>query len=1011
MRGDSNERLTILSEPEKTALYGIPNFDNFQRIEFFAMNEAERSLAMQRRGILKQIYCLLQIGYFKAKQAFFQFTLDEAPPEDIAFLQQRYFPGQTLSVETLSTKEYYAQRREIVALFGYRLWTDNDLPTFRDKAKLLARTDVTPAFLLAELMVFLIGQRIVRPGYTTLQTIIREALCAERERVEQLVEAALTDATRDKLQQLLVRENTLSDLAVLKQDAGSFRYRQMVLERQKRATLAPLYAIAKALLPGLGISQLNIAYYASLANYYTIYDLRRFKPGRAYLYLLCYAWQRYRLLSDNLVYALGYHMKQLEDASKESAQKQAAQTQAEKDKEAPQVGRLVLLYVDDTLEDPTPFGLVRRQAFGIMPREKLLVVGRRLCEKPVSQLDLRWQAVDKQVGRCTKNVRPLAMALDYDSNSANSPWLAALRWMKSIFASRQGLSQRPLEEIPENTIPKRLRAYLLNFDQAGNPVSLRGERYEFWVYRQLRKRLDVGDMYVDDSVQHRLFADELVAPERKDEALKELDIPWLRQPVDATLDALFAELDTLWRSFGRELRLGKLKHLEYDPVKKTLTWHRPKANRDEALQKGFYSKVAACDIADIFRFVDEQCCFLEAMTPLQPRYAKKIADKDSLMAVIIAQAMNHGNLKMAETSDIPYYVLEATHQQHLRLATLKAANDRISNFIAQLPIFPYYSFDLEVLYGSVDGQKFGAANPTLKARHSRKYFGKDRGLAAFSLLANHVPLQTELLGANQHESYWVFDICYNNTSDIVPTAITGDMHSMNKANFAILHWFGMKLAPRFTDLQAQLKHLYCGRDQEEYADFLISPAGRIDRELIVSEKDNIDRIVATLGLKEMSQSTLVRKLCTLSGHHRTRKAIFEFDKLIRSIYTLRYLRDPQLQRNVHRSQNRIEEYHQLRSVIAQVSGKKELIGRTDLDAAISNQCGRLVANVIIAYNSILLSGLLKRYQAEGNQKALDLLKRISPVAWQHIHFLGHYAFRDRKNPIDLETILAGIDWV
>ena len=163
-------------------------------------------------------------------------------------------------------------------------------------------------------MVFLIGQRIVRPGYTTLQTIIREALCAERERVEQLVEAALTDATRDKLQQLLVRENTLSDLAVLKQDAGSFRYRQMVLERQKRATLAPLYAIAKALLPGLGISQLNIAYYASLANYYTIYDLRRLKPGQTYLYLLCYAWQRYRLLSDNLVYALGYHMKQLEDA-------------------------------------------------------------------------------------------------------------------------------------------------------------------------------------------------------------------------------------------------------------------------------------------------------------------------------------------------------------------------------------------------------------------------------------------------------------------------------------------------------------------------------------------------------------------------------------------------------------------------------------------------------------------------------------------------------------------------
>ena len=156
MRGDSNERLTILSEVEKTALYGIPDFDDFQRIEFFAMSEAERSLAMQRKGVLKQVYCLLQIGYFKAKQAFFQFSLDEVPPDDITFLLQRYFPKKTLTLAPLSTKEYYAQRKEIVTLFDYRLWTDNDVPTLRDKAKLLARTDVTTTFLLAELMVFLL---------------------------------------------------------------------------------------------------------------------------------------------------------------------------------------------------------------------------------------------------------------------------------------------------------------------------------------------------------------------------------------------------------------------------------------------------------------------------------------------------------------------------------------------------------------------------------------------------------------------------------------------------------------------------------------------------------------------------------------------------------------------------------------------------------------------------------------------------------------------------------------
>ena len=667
MRGDNNERLTILSEAEKTALYGIPDFGDFQRIEFFAMTDAERSLALQRRGILKQIYCLLQIGYFKAKQAFFQFTLDKVPPEDVAFLLQRYFPEHTLSAQPLSTKEYYAQRREIVALFSYRLWTDNDLPTLRDKATLLARTDVTPAFLLAELMMFLVSRRIVRPGYTTLQTIIRDSLTAERERLEKLIDVALTDATRDVLQQLLVRENTLSDLAALKQDAKSFRYRQIGLERQKRLTLAPLYAIAKSLLPSLDLSRLNIAYYSSLANFYTIYDLRRLKPGQTYLYLLCYAWQRYQQLTDNVVDAFSYHTRQLEDDTKVVATKQAAQIHNERQQATPRVGELLLLYVDDTVADVTPFGQVRHRAFRIMPEEKLRSTGKLLTEKPVSQMDLRWHAVDKQSGLCTKNLRPLAMALDFASSSdSGKVWLAALQWMKDIFARQQQLATQPLDEIPQRTLPKRLRNFLLKFNQDGKPVGLYGDRYEFWVYRQLRKRLDTGDVYLDDSVQHRSFADDLVSMKLKADVLKALEIPWLRQPVDVTLDALFTELDVQWRAFDDELRSGKLNHLEFDPEKQMLTWHRHKADKDKLLQQSFYANLQARDIADVFRFVNERCNFLSAMTPLQPRYAKKIADEDSLMAVIIAQAMNHGNFSMAETCDIPYHVLEATHQQHLR---------------------------------------------------------------------------------------------------------------------------------------------------------------------------------------------------------------------------------------------------------------------------------------------------------------------------------------------------------
>ncbi|WP_174990815.1 Tn3 family transposase, partial [Burkholderia contaminans] len=320
----------------------------------------------------------------------------------------------------------------------------------------------------------------------------------------------------------------------------------------------------------------------------------------------------------------------------------------------------------------------------------------------------------------------------------------------------------------------------------------------------------------------------------------------------------------------------------------------------------------------------------------------------------------------------------------------------------------YYSFDLDALYSAVDGQKFGVERPTVKARYSRKYFGRGKGVVAYTLLCNHVPLNGYLIGAHEYEAHHVFDIWYRNTSDIVPTAITGDMHSINKANFAILYWFGLRFEPRFTNLDDQLQELYCIDDPALYEKCLIQPIGQIDRQLITSEKTNIDQIVATLGLKEITQGSLIRKLCTYSQENPTRRAIFEFDKLIRTIYTLRYLRDPQLERNVHRSQNRLESYHQLRSTIAQVGGKKELTGRTDIEIEISNQCARLIANVIIFYNSAILSHLLTKWEASGNAKALARLTQISPAAWRHILLNGHYTFQS-DNKIDLDALIAGLE--
>ena len=442
---------------------------------------------------------------------------------------------------------------------------------------------------------------------------------------------------------------------------------------------------------------------------------------------------------------------------------------------------------------------------------------------------------------------------------------------------------------------------------------------------------------------------------------------------------------------------------------KTQTIHLKKANtdRDEEAQCRFYEQLPLTDITDVIRFVNEQCQYSTAFSHIQPRYAKACADENSLNAVIIAQAFNNGNLNMAKISDIPYDNLLNIYQSRVRLQTIKKANDIIGDDIAKMPIFPYYSLEMAILYGGVDGQKFEVARPTLKARRSKKYFKKGKGVVAYTMLVNHIPLQTELIGAHEHESYFVFDIWYNNTSSVRPDAITGDMHVINKGNFALMDWFGGRLCPRFTNLETQRKHLYGGDDLAQYNEWLIKPVGKIDRQLIEDEWVNIEPIIRALGLKEISQSILIKKLCTYTTSNRTRKAIFEYDKLVRSIYTLKYLQDRKLQRDVHRSQNRVESYHQLRAAIATAYGKKQLSGRGDREIEISNQCARLIANAIIHYNSAILSKLKLKYEAEGNKKALDQLKKISPVAWQHIHFHGRFIFSGDKI-IDIDSIINNV---
>ncbi len=105
------------------------------------------------------------------------------------------------------------------------------------------------------------------------------------------------------------------------------------------------------------------------------------------------------------------------------------------------------------------------------------------------------------------------------------------------------------------------------------------------------------------------------------------------------------------------------------------------------------------------------------------RYAKQQADNRTIVACLIAWATNMGLGRMGEIPDICYQQLARTSDNFIRLETLKAANDEISNATAALPIFHLYDIG-DHFHSSSDGQKFETKIDTINARHSPKYFGR-----------------------------------------------------------------------------------------------------------------------------------------------------------------------------------------------------------------------------------------------------------------------------------------------
>jgi len=1003
---DRSHRLAILRQDEIDEVWGQPHFDTRDRDLYFDLTPQELAVVVARRNAVG-VHFVLQLGYFHARRMFFD-PSGAAAREDLQHIVARYFPERRhLPLPAVPSRPTMQSiQDQILDLLGYRRWTGMRSALAARLGELAMRS-TQPHYLLREALKFVDRERVIRPAYSALQDLVGEVMNAERDRLTTRLRKALKPAVRQVLTGLHSAEGETYSVGLLKQDLRDFTYTELRAEVARRQTFAPLHDFAKTFLKQVNISPESSKYYASMVMFYTVSKLRRMDPLVAQLYLVCFAYHRYRQINDRLVEAFVARVDGFTRQARAASEQAMLETMEKSIQGLHGAGDVLEMFVDPAILDKTRFAAVKDKAYRLLPKDRFAPVADYLRDIAFDKTGHQWKFYEELSLTIKKNLRHVFIELDFQGSGTNAPLLQAVEFFQRLLREGRSPKQLPLKEFPTKFISKRHRRYVFPPGVKGKR-ELDVDRYEFALYRELCDSVAAGSVFIRDSNENRGLEDDLIDAERwasdKQSILATLDAPILQRPIEETLASLREELEAKFSHVNA--RIQNKHNVHFQRRGKTSTHWKLEYPTDESPGAGgFYAQLPVIGISELLKFVAARTGFRQHFTHVLERFAKQPLDEPQLDATIVAFGTNMGLLKMAEVADLKYYTLATTARNFMREETLKAANDAISNATAKLSAYKLYNIQ-QRLHSSSDGQRFETQVDTYKARHSPKYFGLKKGISVVTAVANHIPIAGTVIGAHEHESHYVFDLLFNNTSEVRPEQHSTDTHGTNQVNFFTLHAFGYRFAPRYRDVRAKTERMLVGfRAPREYGEALIKPARKVKEALIIAEWPNIQRIMASLGQKHVTQATIVRKLSSYELQNRTKEALWELEGIFRSLYILDYIDDVELRQCVQRALNRGEAYHRLRRVIAYVNNGKFRV-TTESQQKIWNDCARLIANAVIYYNTALLSTIYENMLAAGNAEAIARLTKVSPVAWQNVNLLGAFDFTNAEVEVDLSAIAS-----
>jgi TnpA family transposase len=228
-------------------------------------------------------------------------------------------------------------------------------------------------------------------------------------------------------------------------------------------------------------------------------------------------------------------------------------------------------------------------------------------------------------------------------------------------------------------------------------------------------------------------------------------------------------------------------------------------------------------LTEILATVNLHTGFAMELRHLRQTHVRQVSEK-IIFADVIGLGCAIGSAKMAQIStSLGAAELDSAINWRFSLENLRAANDRITSFMAAMELPNIYRRLENEIHTASDGQKLEVRADSLNANHSFKYFGKGQGVSAYTFVdERNLFWHSLVFSAAERESAYVIDGLMRN--DVVKSDIhSTDTHGFSEAIFAITHMLEITFAPRIKNLEKQHLYMLRSRRGAGRADWAIIP--------------------------------------------------------------------------------------------------------------------------------------------------------------------------------------------